>query len=175
VRPRSPCGAAPAGSRSPSPLVGAFSRRSTPPARSERLAELGDGRQKHNRQALILSRTPFTVLATSHEGDTAAFGGFDQAANFALEFLEDNDIQPNGERVLRPPQLKGMSGCPVWRFWCAGEPVQAVRAERARVVGVQTGTYDGEKILKATHWRAATYVIERYCPELRPALRLHLP
>jgi hypothetical protein len=45
-------------------------------------------------------------------------------------------------------------------------------ADKATVVAVQTGTYKNGSVVKATRWWIVTKVIEKYYPELCPALQL---
>lgn len=71
-----------------------------------------------------------------------------------------------------PERLEGISGSSLWLTFHGGLSVGNWTADKATVVAVQTGTYKNGSVVKATRWWIVTKVIEKYYPELCPALQL---
>jgi hypothetical protein len=71
-----------------------------------------------------------------------------------------------------PRDLKGISGCPVWRTVDLNVPIDDWHRLTPRVVGVQTGVYQQSQVIRVTRWAAVTTLIHAAFPELRPAIDL---
>ena len=68
---------------------------------------------------------------------------------------------------------RGVSGCSIWQAYRKGDPIEKWKTEDAKIVAVQTGVYEGGKIIKGTYWRAVAYKLWDKFPQLRPAMRLY--
>ncbi|MBL8522721.1 MAG: hypothetical protein JNN20_03430 [Betaproteobacteria bacterium] len=116
--------------------------------------------------------------AFRYEGSTAGLAGFESRLHFLLDAKEEEVFDPNGNEAtfrLRPGQrarwpqdVAGVSGCGVWRIGNPCLPVQAWRAEDARLVGVLTSVYAKPALIKTTKWIAVTTLLNEAFPALRP-------
>ena len=77
-----------------------------------------------------------------------------------------------GKAAEIPRDLKGISGCAVWRIGDFTVPTGNQTKLPARVVGVQTGIYQSSQVIRVTRWAAVTTLIDAAFPELRPAMNL---
>jgi len=76
----------------------------------------------------------------------------------------------SGRAATLPRDLKGISGCPVWAIGDLSVPVEDWGP--ARAVGVETGVYQENAVIRATRWVAVTTLLHEAFPQLRQALEL---
>jgi len=80
-------------------------------------------------------------------------------------------LQVTGERAEMPKDLRGISGCSIWRSYFTTSGAKG----RARVVAVQTGTLKNGTVVQATRWALVVKMISDSYPHLRSAFSLLLP
>jgi hypothetical protein len=68
--------------------------------------------------------------------------------------------------------LDGISGCAIWQAYGYAQDAEAWSAADARIVAVETGTYDEHTIIEGTLWRHVCRVIAEKYPALVPSLAL---
>jgi hypothetical protein len=78
----------------------------------------------------------------------------------------------DGTSAVFPRDLKGISGCPVWRTVDLNVPIDDWHRLPPRVVGVQTGVYQESQVIRVTRWAVVTTLIHAAFPELRTAIDL---
>ena len=81
-------------------------------------------------------------------------------------------VDRKGENMFFPRDLKGISGCSVWKTVDTSVPVEKWQTLSAKVVGVETGVYQDRQVIRVTRWIAVTTLIHEAFPELRPAINL---
>jgi hypothetical protein len=116
----------------------------------------------------------FSLLAPQHDGD-AALEGYNPAYHFLLDAARDDLWLPDGTASEMPHRLNGISGCSVWQpEWPPGNDPALFNPDRTRVVGVQTGYYRKQSLIKATGWGAVANVLYQRRPDLRGVIEMHL-
>lgn len=131
-------------------------------------------------ETLRLQPFEYTTYASDSKGDIE---GFDSQYHLLLDANAKQVTLPDGsEAVLRnttgdpvsfPRGLRGISGCAVWMI---GDLARIVETwGPARVVGVQTGVYHDNQLIRATRWRALCALLAKADPSLRRALELWTP
>ena len=92
---------------------------------------------------------------------------FDERFHMALCLGDDPQL---------PTQLKGISGCAIWRL--SDTPVKEDwSVEEAKVVAVETCVYEGRtlKAIRGTKWQCVVSVLADMHPEIRESFNLWLP
>jgi len=69
--------------------------------------------------------------------------------------------------------LRGISGCSVWKIGDVTTPFDSWDLEKAKLVAVQIGFYNGSKAIKATRWVAVNTLILNAFPELKSVMKLY--
>jgi len=84
-------------------------------------------------------------------------------------FLDDEHEDEHGDRA-RLPELRGISGCGVWRLHAKGDDPRAWSVDRIKLVGVEYGFIKGAILgVRARHVIGG---IATQFPELEPCIRL---
>lgn len=131
-------------------------------------------------EALRLRGLEYTAIA--YQGSVKTLIGYDPRYHLLLdaqaqEVTWDNGtraafIDQGGKTATFPRDLKGISGCPVWRIVDLNVPPENWQKLAPKVVGVQTGIYQESQVIRVTRWAAVTTLINAAFPELRPAINL---
>lgn len=126
-------------------------------------------------------------LGTFRFATTAARGAqhlddFHDDVHFLLDAKDETLVSAQGEptslrgrlgvRVRLVDGVPGISGCSVWRI---GKPKTSPgrwTQDDAVVVGVVTGVYPNNEVIKVTRWKFVTKLIHACFPELRQSLEL---
>jgi hypothetical protein len=72
-----------------------------------------------------------------------------------------------------PDDLRGVSGCSVWRIGDVSAPVETWSASTARIVGVETGVFSARGAIKAGRWNAVTTLLYNAFPATRSAIEIY--
>ncbi len=110
-----------------------------------------------------------TYCTQLYKGPTSSFGGYRHDWHMLLK--RGGALRVTLEPAEMPAQLNGISGCSIWRSYFTA----AYGEGQARVVAVQTGTFQRQSVLKATRWSLVVKVIVDSFPDLKPSLALALP
>jgi len=129
----------------------------------------------------VLNIKPFQYITTAFTGKPpflerynekyhllfmAEEGGTDYEGNIVN--LSDRDGIP----LEIPKDLKGISGCSIWKLGNQDEPVTTWRQNKVKIVAVQNAVYSDSKLIKATRWSAVSTLIYEAYPDIRPAMKL---
>jgi hypothetical protein len=130
----------------------------------------------------VLRRTRFHFMTYGFTGNTTTLEDYQHDHHFLLRAalseattIKGRPLEFNyrgGVSAPFPRELRGMSGCSVWKIADANSPTRFRNSEHARIVGVQTGVYHKEECIKATKWAAVIGVIVQAIPELRGPVEL---
>jgi len=135
---------------------------------------------KEDGETLQLKSLEYTAIA--YQGSVNTLIGYDPRYHLLLdakaqEVTWDNGtraefIDRGGRNATFPRDLKGISGCPVWRTVDLNVPPENWQKLPPKLVGVQTGIYQESQVIRVTRWAAVTTLINAAFPELRPAINL---
>jgi hypothetical protein len=116
-------------------------------------------------------------------GNTSALANFDANHHFLLEAtpaqMLDHTGAPtsfrtrSGFSAQMPDDLRGVSGCSVWKIGDFSTPVETWSSINARIVGVETGVFSTRGAIKASRWNAVTTLLYKAFPATRPAIELY--
>jgi hypothetical protein len=130
----------------------------------------------------VLQFGTFQYVTYPFDGETAALGNYERHWHLLLtarlEGTTDLEGKPvefrnrQGFPARFPRDLGGISGCSVWKVGDLAKPLPKWKHERPKLVGVQTGVYDGAGVIKATRWAAVVDILYQEFTDLRPALEL---
>jgi hypothetical protein len=132
-------------------------------------------RKDPERRALLTN--PYQIVVSPYVGDSDALKGFDPTHHFLMTYGKNAQRDdPNGVRY--PESLEGMSGACVWRLAdVSPNPATWSAGKEMRVVGIQTGEYEGKldrRVVKGTTWLTVVEIIAAAFPDLKPAIELHI-
>jgi hypothetical protein len=113
--------------------------------------------------------TLVTYTTQSYVGDPPVARSYRPDWHILLALGGGMDL--DGSPKPLPREIKGMSGCSIWRSYFRTQN----GAETARVVAVQTGTLQNNTIIKGTRWAIVVNMLLEYYPELNKAMSLKLP
>lgn len=116
-------------------------------------------------------------------GSTSGLNNFSTTHHFLMEASPCQLVDQKGDftsfrtRSGYPAYLHadlgGISGCGVWALGDLSIPVDDWVLDDCKLVGVETGVYQGCKAIKATRWNSVTTLIYNAYPSLRPVLELY--
>jgi hypothetical protein len=112
-------------------------------------------------------------------GDTSGLENYDPHVNL----LVDADINETrgvdgkpiefrysqGLSAQFPTELKGISGGSVWQIMWNPRDIRD-NAKNARIVAVETATYQKSRCIKATRWKVVVQMLRLAMPKLQPAI-----
>lgn len=106
-----------------------------------------------------------------------ALKDYDPRIHFLLASDPDEMVDPNtGNLAALPEKYQGISGTSVWQGWWPGlDSHTEWRSKKLRVVGVQTGTYRANSLVKATAWIVVVFLLVRQFRDLWDAIDLRFP
>ena len=116
----------------------------------------------------------FKYTTSLYTGSQPAISGYNPTCHMLFGLDKKGVTTLDGDRYDLPSSLGGISGCSVWQTWAVGTPFDAWTEDCVKVVGVQTGVYPSNKLIKATRWLAVLGILRRRFPELDRVIRLHL-
>ena len=132
-----------------------------------------------------VSVRPLEYTTHAYAGSTETLIGYNPKYHLLLDSdpkditLDDGShatlFTRDGRPATIPGDLRGISGCAVWRVGDLSLSVERWRDQPAKVVAVETGVYQGSQVVRGTRWAAVTTLIHEAFPELRGALGLWTP
>ena len=135
-------------------------------------------------QAMMISRA-FQFTTDLYSGPTSDLSNYSDRFHLLLnaynDHLYDEKGSParfqtlGGQPAMFPSDLRGISGCSVWRIGDSKKPPNEWDADQARLIAVQTGVYPQRQIIKSTRWIAVSTLLHEAFPELRGAMNLFRP
>ena len=133
---------------------------------------------KDDGERMNLERFQFTSHA--FEGDSSLLSGYTSNIHFLINgqligITERDGSQAqfskhDGSPAQFPKDLRGISGCPVWKIADLPALRRREKGQSARVVGVQTCGYPD--CIRATRWAVVNGLIVQRYPELWPVLSM---
>ena len=131
-------------------------------------------------------RKGFHFQTYAYTGETSSFQHYDPKLHLLLEADGNEVVDKAGERLdfsyldsnvqaPFPQELKGMSGCCVWKIGDRRRPFEEQSRDNAWLVGIETGVFGGKQCIKATRWAVALEVIFKQYPFLRRVFDLARP
>jgi hypothetical protein len=128
---------------------------------------------------------PLLYGAWSYAGPSAGLKGFDTNHHLLLQASPEVMLDHvgraasmrtrSGHWVGMPGGLRGISGCSVWMIGDVTRPASTWSRQRARIVGVETGVFEGaDPTIKASKWRAVVSLIYAAFSDLREPINFHI-
>jgi hypothetical protein len=121
----------------------------------------------------------FSFSSAVHKGKLT-LEDFDQSVHFLIDAPDSGLIDGDGKEVrLRSrngrgvhltKNLRGISGCGVWRIGKVGVSPEKWSPDDAALVGIAIATYTESEVIKVTRWRYIQLLIYEVFRDLRPAL-----
>lgn len=116
-------------------------------------------------------------------GSTSALENYDATHHFLLEATPTETLDHTGGPISfrtrsgfsaqMPDDLRGVSGCSVWKVGDLSTPVETWSSSNARIVGIETGVYSTRRAIKASRWNAVTTLLYNAFPATRSAIELY--
>lgn len=115
------------------------------------------------------------ILRTARPAD--ALANYHDRLHFLLDSPPDEMFDETGEtQAVLPDRYGGISGTAVWQgLWPSIDTPSNWYSNRVRMVGVQTGVYRNNTLVKATTWLAVLLLIVRQFPDLWGAVNMWFP
>ncbi|MGJ9419412.1 hypothetical protein ACHAC9_16875 [Massilia sp. CMS3.1] len=128
---------------------------------------------------------PLLYGAWTYAGSSSGLQGFDTNHHMLLHASPDIMLDHEGRNasmrtrsnhwVGMPGGLRGISGCSVWMIGDITLPANTWSRQRARIVGVETGVYEGAvPTIKASKWRAVLSLIYAAFSDLQHPINFHI-
>lgn len=128
-----------------------------------------------------LTLGPLKIVTSLYDGPTMMldcktpkFENYDPRFHFLLNANKRNIRAMEGFEGEFPDDLRGISGCSVWKMNVKSYPRDKWSSENARIVGVQNCAYQSRAI-RATHWSSVAALLLKTMPKLAPSLALWRP
>jgi hypothetical protein len=104
-----------------------------------------------------------------------ALENYNPNVHFLLDLKREGLCSRDGTPADMPRRLQGISGCSIWQpEWPRGNSVENWNPNGTRIVGVQTSSYRGPSVIKATCWAAVASALYQCRPDLRGIIEFHL-
>lgn len=123
-------------------------------------------------QAMRVDVLPFSHATYLYDRDDV---DSTPGVSIVLRFKQHTITRPDGE-TDRMPSLKGISGCGIWRLYCAGDQLGRLDTWNPgwiRLAGIEHGCVE-RKYIKGTMIKPVLELIERANPDLGASMRLIL-
>ena len=72
-----------------------------------------------------------------------------------------------------PGDLRGVSGCSVWKIGDYMKPVDSWAKAECRLVGIETSIYSEPGAIKVTRWNAVATLLYEAVPAIRPVIKMY--
>ncbi|OIR02155.1 hypothetical protein GALL_157740 [mine drainage metagenome] len=72
-----------------------------------------------------------------------------------------------------PDDLRGVSGCSVWKIGDIKKPIESWGRDECRLVGIETSIYSKPGAVKATRWNAVATLLYEAVPAIRPVIKMY--
>lgn len=128
----------------------------------------------------VVSLSMLQYGAAGAATNQAALDNYNPEVHFLIDANPKNVLDSNGARVSfrtrtgypasMPADLRGVSGCSVWRVGRLHLAERKWFTESPSLVGVETGVYERRSLIKATRWKAVIALLSDAYPALVPAL-----
>lgn len=119
----------------------------------------------------------------SYDGPVNGFDGYSDRYHFLLHAKPEELLGSDGKQFVfkgwsgfsarLPEDLKGISGCAVWRVGDIRAPASTWSPEDVKLVGVETGIFKTNTAIKVTRWALVTTLLYQTVPEVRPVIELY--